>query len=682
MRSAVGPSGRAYVAGRTASADFPTKNPYEPRKKEKTDAFVAVLDSKGSGLSYSSFLGGADAEAGAVAVDPSGKAYIGGLTRGDLPTKDPLQAERKGPSDAFVAKLDPKQSGPRSLVYSTYLGGSGDDLVRGVAVDPKGAAYVTGSTASRDGFPTVAAQRAALAGPTDGFVAKLADVPKGSPVVTGVNPSGGPTSGGTIVTITGSGFDGATVVRFGRVEALGRSVGAGGTKITVRAPPHPDGVVTVTVATKRHTSLPVPAASFSYSEGGWARIAGPARFNHTATLLADGRVLVAGGCVKGVANGACTEPADTAELYDPATRTWAPTPKMQTPVSAGLPGMASHTATLLKDGRVLVIAGSGAQLYDPATGAWAPTGSSAQKSQHSATLLPDGRVLRIDRLSGLPELYDPNAGTWASVGEQMPAERLYHVATPLANGRVLVSGGRVAELFDPATATWTPTAVPEILRVYSTTTPLADGRVLLAGGIDASSQPTAVSEIFDPEATRDSARPEAKGAWSAARSMGAARFGHTATVLPNGKVLVAGGSYEGGRLAGAELFDPASGRWKAAGEMSTPRGGSAPASGPNFTATLLKDGSVLVVGGSEAAPRGGVVAGLGSAELYGSAGFLEQQPEQPPEVAVPAGHSSGSSAWPAAAGAVISAAAVVLFVVRRRRQARGRPGGPGVSSSR
>ncbi|MEJ7764175.1 MAG: SBBP repeat-containing protein [Acidimicrobiales bacterium] len=657
-------SGRAHVAGNTTSANFPTKNPFEKRKKGITDGFLAALDQKGSALTYATYLGGADTDAGGLAVDPSGKAHVAGVTRADLPVKDSFQPGRKGPSDGFVVKLDPKKSGAGSLLYSTYLGGGEEDSVRGIAVDPRGAAYVTGSTGSRQGFPFVGALKSTLGGRTDGFVAKLVDPPAGSPTVTGVAPNSGAASGGTLVTITGTGFEDATAVRFGRVEAPGHAVEADGTRMTVRAPRHADGVVMVSVVTKKGSSGPGPAASFTYSDGGWVRIPGPARMHHTATVLADGRVLVAGGCAKAAQKGACAEPTDTAELYDPLTGKWAPTAKMGTAGPTSAPSSADHTATLLTDGKVLVMRVSSAELYDPAKGAWNPTAAPPSPLQHTATLLPDGKVLRIG-LNGQTDLYDPTTVTWAPVGTRRPVGRAF-TATLLANGKVLAVGDRAAGVFDPVTATWTSTPGPEILRAGYTATLLPDGKVLLAGGVDSAGEVTATSEVYDPEAVPDPAKPDVKGAWSAARDLTFARYAHTATPLPSGKVLVAGGSYdEGLRLTSAELFDPATGRWIPAGEMSMSRGASIPTgSEPSFSATLLNDGSTLVVGGADAVTKDGVTPALGSAERYGAG--LEQTLD-PPGAPAPDRKPSEPAPWLPSGGAVVLAAVAVLVIRRRHK---------------
>jgi hypothetical protein len=170
---AVDSSGNAYVAGGTTSTNFPTKNPLQPGYGGgQYDAFVAKLNPTGSAFVYSTFLGGSDLDFGyGVAVDSSGDAYVAGYTEStDFPTENPVQASNAGGLDAFVAEINPTGS---ALVYSTYLGGSGDENCYGLALDNSGNAYIMGSTASTD-FPTVnALQPKYGGGATDAFVAQL-----------------------------------------------------------------------------------------------------------------------------------------------------------------------------------------------------------------------------------------------------------------------------------------------------------------------------------------------------------------------------------------------------------------------------------------------------------------------------------------------------------------------------
>ena len=239
------------------------------------------------------------------------------------------------------------------------------------------------------------------------------------------------------------------------------------------------------------------------------------REDHTATLLPDGRVLVAGGttgtsavAARGVTLAsirtvaAPPEALKTAELFDPATGTFSPTGSMTT-------ARASHTATALLDGRVLFV-GAG-DVY--------PSDTSA-------------------------ELYDPGTGTFHRTGS-MTIGRFRHTSTLLRDGRVLITGGvdidtsfsyASAELYDPGDGTFSSAGLMHTARQGHTATGLLDGRVLIAGGWDNDSQGWQVlssTELFDP----------ATGAFTVIGSMGDARTGHTATLLIDGRVLIAGGSY-------------------------------------------------------------------------------------------------------------------------------------------
>jgi hypothetical protein len=168
---AVDASGNAYVAGSTLSTDFPIADPFQAANAGRHDAFIAKLNTAGSALVYSTYLGGNSDDLGnGIAVDASANAYVVGQTGSvDFPTVNPLQAESGGSADVFVAKLNAAGS---ALRYSTYLGGTGYDLGRGIAVDVFRNAHVTGRTDSTD-FPTRNAFQPANAGDSDAFVAKL-----------------------------------------------------------------------------------------------------------------------------------------------------------------------------------------------------------------------------------------------------------------------------------------------------------------------------------------------------------------------------------------------------------------------------------------------------------------------------------------------------------------------------
>jgi WD40 repeat protein len=339
------------------------------------------------------------------------------------------------------------------------------------------------------------------------------------------------------------------------------------------------------------------------------------RSGHTATLLPSGKVLVAGGESGNVAMA-------SAELYDPNTGTWTATGTMVTP-------RFGHTATLLPNGKVLVAGGidgpfgsgtelASAELYDPASGTWADTGSMhARRIDHTATLLPDGKVLVAGGIApqgtalASAELYDPASGTWTPTGP-MGSARYAHTATLLGDGDVLVAGGaggpnnsddgfwKSAEVYHPATGSWTATGEMDGYRLGSAATLLSGGRVLVAGGGTYGGRvPFVSAELYDPTS----------GSWTATGSTQTLREFSTATLLPDGHVLLAGGGLDGGLQAPyAEVYDPSIGTWSSTGTMIIGRA--------DPTATLLPNGTVLVTGGRDQAVSG---SALSSAELYGPA---------------------------------------------------------------
>jgi N-acetylneuraminic acid mutarotase len=353
-----------------------------------------------------------------------------------------------------------------------------------------------------------------------------------------------------------------------------------------------------------------------------------ARFEHTATLLRNGKVLVAGGAID-----AENRELTSAELYDPATGRWTTTGSMHWP-------RAQHTATLLADGRVLVAGGlcngmtmeaacppigdpdgaiAEAEIYDPGTGKWSPTGRmTTPRWLHTATLLASGKVLVVgaehapDAILDKAELYDPKTGTWTATGSMHHA-RTQNMAAMLPDGNVLVAAGigpispssatphdllDSAELYDPVSGTWNETGSLTTKRAFVTlVASLADGRVLVVGGDGPGDPVLASAEIYDPKT----------GAWTETGSLANARDLMTSTLLADGRVLVAGG-FVGSEAAGynsvppTELYDPTIGTWAFAGDLPTPR--------VFTTATLLRDETVLVAGGSN--DQGA----LASCELY------------------------------------------------------------------
>lgn len=283
---------------------------------------------------------------------------------------------------------------------------------------------------------------------------------------------------------------------------------------------------------------------------------GTARAAHTATVLLDGRVLLAGGMTASE-----REPAG-AELFDPATGRYAPAGAMRIPRH-------SHTATRLADGRVLIAGGydaegrylAGAEVYDPARGTFEPTGAmGTARAGHVAVPLADGRVLLVGGVGegwtflASAETYDPTRGTFAATGA-MGVPRESHAAARLADGRVLIVGGHTgsrrelhllaeAERYDPATGRFSPAGRMTMPRHKHDAVTLADGRVLVTGGTDERDSRGIYrsAELYDP----------AKGVFQPAGTMRLPRYKHrgSAVLLADGRVLIAGGADE------PEVYEP------------------------------------------------------------------------------------------------------------------------------
>ncbi|HXD32420.1 MAG TPA: kelch repeat-containing protein [Pyrinomonadaceae bacterium] len=302
-----------------------------------------------------------------------------------------------------------------------------------------------------------------------------------------------------------------------------------------------------------------------------------------------------------------------------------------------------HTATLLNDGRVLITGGrekegsilNSAELYDPKTQQFSETGPmSTKRVGHTATLLPNGKVLItggsteeffVGSLASA-ELFDPASGTFTPAGS-MNFKRLAHRATLLKNGKVLITGGQSdewanlssAEIYDPANNSFTPAASMNERRADHTATVINDGRVLITGGAEGRSMPVNVSataEIYDPTSNT----------FTKVGDMSVVRYKHSAALMPDGRVIVIGGSNAmmwNGQYASAEFYDPAAGKFTAAGKLNTARYKIRDA------VVLLHNGKILVAGGGRAEiydPAtglfGAVRGGMGTTRYYATATLL------------------------------------------------------------
>jgi hypothetical protein len=325
------------------------------------------------------------------------------------------------------------------------------------------------------------------------------------------------------------------------------------------------------------------------------------RFMHTATLLDDGSVLIAGGSVMDI--------EASAERYDPATRRCEHIGPLDHARSM-------HTATRLEDGRVVLIGGfspdrphASIEVFDPAAQTFDAAGHLQEpRSGHTAVLLDDGRILvaggaaRNGKLLASVELYDPASGRSESV-RPLRTARAWHTATRLADGHILIAGGadrrakglRSVELYDPQKGRFKPIAKLDEGRIWHAATLLEDGRVLIVGGSSGRKGGALTIEVFDP--SRDT--------FSAVGKLELERMNHTSTLLADGRVLLVGGSSK----SVSETVDPTSGQIMLAAPPGVARGG--------HRATRLDDGTILVSGGWVADKTAASTKPITSAELYG-----------------------------------------------------------------
>jgi len=287
----------------------------------------------------------------------------------------------------------------------------------------------------------------------------------------------------------------------------------------------------------------------------------------------------------------------SADLYDPATGAFSPAGNAMSVARE------DHVAIRLANGKVLLAGGynnhhlQDAEIFDPSSGSFAATDSMlSTRSGAGAALLPSGGALIAGGYNGTylstAEIYEPVTGTFSLVGGVMTIARQNPVLARLQSGSILITGGfngaflSNAEVYDPLDRTFTATGFLRTARTGHTATLLPDGKVLVAGGCNnlQSSEVfcnnfLASAEMYDP-GTRT---------FTLVQSMTTARRGHTATLLPDGRVLISGGMDGAGGLPSAEIYNPETGLFTATGDMAGARTG--------HTATLLPDGKVLVAGG-------------------------------------------------------------------------------------
>ncbi len=345
-------------------------------------------------------------------------------------------------------------------------------------------------------------------------------------------------------------------------------------------------------------STPFPA--LAANSGTWANTGNMnvSRAGHSATLLLNGQVLVAGG-------ENSTAGQTSAELYNPTTGKWTLTGSMAI-------GRYAHSAVLLSSGEVLVAGGivstniqgivsytATAELYNPSTGQWTTTGNmSTPRFAHGVALLQSGQVLvaggaNANGLLATAELYEPSTGKWTETGSLNHARSTH--ATLLPSGQVLMAGGglsgNTAELY--SNRGWSLTSTMKFSHPSTSAALLPNWDVLVFGGHLSSY----AGEFYDPSANT----------WTATHNIGVNPPSGPLTLLTTGKVLLAGGESGYGTDALCRLYDSSTPSWLLTGSMNHARAA--------HTTTLLQNGQVLAAGG-EVKTSNGTFSVLGSAELY------------------------------------------------------------------
>lgn len=349
---------------------------------------------------------------------------------------------------------------------------------------------------------------------------------------------------------------------------------------------------------------PPPAGSWAPSPATMA----VARANFTATLLQDGKVLIVGGVADITVAGSATSEV---EIYDPSTQRFS----TAAPLSIGRAG---HTATLLPNGKVLVAGGytqlgnlalATAETYDPAHNTWSTAAPMQQRrTGHAAVLIGGGRVMVTGGSNypqiGIsphgsaaaaipPEIYDPATDTWFTAALPKLDRPVDPTATLLKDGRVLVVGGQYmlnspdeaverSEVYDVSSNTWADVTPDSrfAARQYQSATLLGNGFVLVAGG-SLDLQPVGSSALYDPSAN----------SWIELPNMSEVRCGQGAVLLTSGRVLLVASGCWNKESSGVDEFDPTSDRWYPVASLPSPRG--------LVVTVRLTDGTVLALGGTQ-----------------------------------------------------------------------------------